>query len=91
MIAQINIEDRERYANYEAGFLDIFFQHEGKVLSVDEQPRTLEGEWNWTRTVLIEFPSQEAALAWYESAEYQELMQHRVAASVANVAMIRGV
>jgi uncharacterized protein (DUF1330 family) len=64
LIAQIKVEDRSRYAEYEAGFSDVCVKYEGKALGVDEQPTTLEGEWDWTRTVLIEFPSKEAALAW---------------------------
>jgi uncharacterized protein (DUF1330 family) len=31
----------------------------------------LEGEWQHRRTVIIEFPSREAAEGWYKSAEYK--------------------
>jgi len=88
LIATINIHDRDEYAKYESGFMDIFAQYSGKLLSVDETPVTLEGEWDYTRTVLIEFPSKTDATAWYESAAYQKLMQHRLAASTANLALI---
>ena len=90
LIAQLQISDRERYARYEAGFLDIFGRYDGKLLSVDEQPTVLEGEWPWTRTVLLEFPSRERALAWYESEDYRALMTHRHAASEGNVVIIDG-
>ena len=90
LIAEIEITDRAGYANYEAGFADVFMKFEGKMLSVDEQPTVLEGEWACTRTVLIEFPNEEAALAWYRSDEYQALARHRFAASTANVIMVKG-
>ncbi len=90
LIAQINIADRERYSVYESGFMDIFAQFDGKLLSVDESPDILEGEYAFTRTVLIEFPSKTAADAWYGSEAYQALAQHRFAASEGNIVMIKG-
>lgn len=90
LIATLNINDRERYSEYEAGFMDIFLRYKGTVLSVDEAPHALEGDWGFTRTVLIQFPSEEEALAWYQSEDYQTLMQHRTAASDGNIVMIKG-
>ena len=90
LIAQIDIKDREKYAKYEAGFMDIFLTYKGKILSVEENEYLLEGQWSFTRTVLSEFPSQEDALDWYNSKEYQVLVQHRFAASTANIVIISG-
>ena len=90
LIAQINIHDRTTYAKYASGFMDIFTRYRGRILSVDEAPRVIEGEWRYTRTVLIEFPSEDQALSWYNSREYQDLAQHRFAASDANVVLIQG-
>lgn len=90
LIATITIVDRETYGRYEAGFMEIFQQYSGKVLAVDENPHLLEGEWTVTRTVLIEFPDAEQAMAWYESEDYQALARHRYAASEANIVMIKG-
>lgn len=90
LIAQIQIDDRERYAQYEAGFMDIFMKYSGKILSVDETVATKEGDWPYTRTVLIEFPSKDEANAWYESDEYQQLAEHRLAASKGNIVLIQG-
>ena len=75
--AQINIQDREKYVLYEQGFMEIFARYEGKMLAVDEAPEVWEGQWSYTRTVLIEFPSAQAAKAWYNSPEYQQLATHR--------------
>ena len=90
LMAQIQIRDGGRYGQYEAGFMDIFRQYQGKVLSVDEVPQILEGEWPHTRTVLIEFPTREEANAWYESEEDQALARHRQAASVSHIALLNG-
>jgi len=91
IIAQIDIQDREKYAQYEAGFMDVFTSYKGKLLSVDENVSLLEGQWPATRTVLIEFPSKEEALAWYESEEYQSLAKHRFAASLADIVIVSGI
>jgi uncharacterized protein (DUF1330 family) len=90
IVAQIQIEDREGYSNYEAGFMAIFAQFNGKMLSVDESPTLLEGSWNYTRTVLIEFPSSADVNTWYHSDEYQALAQYRFASSQANIVSIQG-
>ncbi len=89
LVAQIDIADRDEYSKYEAGFFDIFSKYEGKMLAVDEQPNLLEGNWPFTRTVIIEFPSSELALDWYQSDEYQTLAKHRFASSNANIIMVK--
>jgi uncharacterized protein (DUF1330 family) len=70
--------------------MEIFERYGGRLLSVDEAPNVIEGEWNFARTVLLEFPSEAQALAWYRSPEYQELSRHRWAASKANLVLIKG-
>jgi uncharacterized protein (DUF1330 family) len=90
VIGTINIHDRATYTKYASGFREIFAPYGGKILSVDEAPKVLEGEWRCTRTVLLEFPTQEQALAWYHSPEYQELVRYRHAASAAQVVLVQG-
>lgn len=88
IISQITIHDRAIYDEYEAGFMEIFDQYEGTMLSVDENARRLEGEWTATRSVLMSFPSAETFRAWAGSKEYQELAKLRHAASVSNSIMV---
>ncbi|MGI9328384.1 MAG: DUF1330 domain-containing protein [Pseudomonadales bacterium] len=90
IIAKVDIHDRTKYATYESGFMQIFAQYSGRLLAVDENPQLLEGQWPYTRTVVIEFPSNEEAMAWYGSDEYQALAKHRTAASTASIVLING-
>jgi uncharacterized protein (DUF1330 family) len=90
LVAQLKIHDRARYNQYVAGFMEIFARYAGRVLAVEEAPKVLEGDWNYTRTVLLEFPSEEQARAWHESDAYQRLAQHRHAASDADIVLIQG-
>jgi uncharacterized protein (DUF1330 family) len=89
VIAQINIHDRKEYDRYEEGFDEIFEDYKGMVVTVDEDPVILEGDWPYGRTVLIRFPSEEEARRWYESEEYTELKQHRLNASQGNIVMVK--
>lgn len=88
-IALLSITDRERYGAYQSGFLEIFGRYSGKLLAVDETPVVKEGDWPYTRTVLIEFPDAEAFDTWFNSPEYQTLAEHRHAASTSSIAVIK--
>lgn len=90
IVARITIDDRETYARYEAGFMDIFTCYGGKLLAVEESPEVLEGDWACTRTIIAQFPDRTQALDWYNSKEYQALMRHRQAASTGHIALLDG-
>jgi len=90
IIAQISIHDRAEYEKYSDGFLDVFARFEGELLVVSEDPIVVEGEWPYTRTVLIRFPSADEARRWYESPEYQKIAQHRFRASKGNAVIVEG-
>ena len=90
IIARFKIHDRQGYGRYEEHFLEVFEPFGGTMLSVDEEPTILQGEFDFTRSVLIEFPSPEDAMAWMSSPEYQGIVNHRLEASVGNVIMVKG-
>ena len=90
IIARFKIHDRSEYDRYSAGFSAVFQKFDGKMLSVDEDPTVLAGEWDDTRSVIIEFPSKESALAWMTSDEYQAIAKHRNAGSTANSILVKG-
>lgn len=88
VVANLDIHDREGYRRYEAGFMQIFARHTGRMISVSDNATVLEGDYPFTRTVVIEFPDEVAARAWYDDADYQALMEHRHATSTGHVIMI---
>ena len=90
IIARFKIYDRAAYDRYEEGFGPIFEKFDGKMLSIDEEPTVLQGEWDYTRSVLIEFPSKESAFAWMTSPEYQEIAKDRLAGSEGESIMVEG-
>ena len=60
------------------------------LLSFDQKPEVLEGEWHGSQTVLLEFDSVEAAREWYNSEAYQEAVKLRQAAAKCNGVILSG-
>ena len=90
IVAKVTINDEDTYGLYRAGFGAILRQYEGQLLAASRDPTIVEGEWSATTTVLLRFASREQALEWYNSEEYQELVQIRHAASTADIIAIDG-
>jgi uncharacterized protein (DUF1330 family) len=88
VIAQVGIHDRTEYDAYSAGFLEVFARFQGELLAVSENPIVVEGDWPYTRTVLMRFPSADEARRWYESPEYQTIARHRLRGSVTNAVIV---
>jgi uncharacterized protein (DUF1330 family) len=66
----------------------VFARHDGELLVVDEATRGAEGQWPYTRTVLLRFPDEASLHRWHTSPEYQAIAQHRFKASTVNVAVV---
>lgn len=89
-VAQIRIHDPQEYQRYLDGFDQIFADYRGKVVAVDDSPTVLEGNWPYTRAVVIRFPNEDEAKRWYESPKYQSLAEHRISASDADIILVHG-
>jgi uncharacterized protein (DUF1330 family) len=82
VVFQEEITDLERYLNeYLPTAAETIEKHEGKVLVYTTDPEILEGEWDHSRTVVVEFPSVEAARDWYTDPAYEEVKPIRIEAS----------
>jgi uncharacterized protein (DUF1330 family) len=62
----------------------------GKFIVRGGNLKLLEGEWPHSRLVIIEFPSREAAEAWYRSPEYQKIIGLRLSSVVTNLIIVEG-
>jgi uncharacterized protein (DUF1330 family) len=90
-IAQIRINDQTEYQKYIDGSVEVFKKYNGKYLAVDNEPVPLEGDWNYTRIVLIRFDSRDDFDAWYESDEYQKFLQHRLKSADCDTILVKGI
>ena len=57
-VAQIEIHNQQKYKKYLSTVDDVFSQHKGKYLAADSSPTIIEGKWNYSKSVIIEFPSK---------------------------------
>ena len=89
-IANIKINDEDEYKKYLDKADEVFSKYNGKYLAVDNKPMILEGNWKYSRTVLIQFTSLEDFNNWYQSEEYQKILKHRLAAAECDTILIEG-
>jgi uncharacterized protein (DUF1330 family) len=90
-VAQIRIKDPVEYEKYLDKFDDIFTRYNGEYLAIDESPTLLEGDWNYTKSVLIKFNSKQDFEDWYYSKDYQKILKHRLNSSKCDTILIKGV
>jgi uncharacterized protein (DUF1330 family) len=90
IINNMTIHDGDAYKTYVRGFMPVFQKYGGTVLAAQNAPAPFEGTWPYDRTVLLSFPTREAAESWSRSPEYQEIAKHPRAGAVSNVVLLDG-
>ena len=73
LIAQVNIKNEEPYKEYVKQTTPLIEKYNGKFLVRGGKFENVLGKWDYARTVVIEFPSYEILLKWYNSEEYQPI------------------
>lgn len=91
VLAEIEITNPEGYKAYTALVPATIEQYGGKFLHRGGGIHVFEGEWPQRRRVIIEFPSKERALEWYNSPEYAKPLALRKANSNGRLLLLDGV
>jgi uncharacterized protein (DUF1330 family) len=86
LIVNYDITDPEKYKEYQMGAAPIMAGG-GRLLVLDRESTVKEGDAG-VQTVVIEYPTKEAALAAYESADYQAVVGIRLSATANGRAVI---
>lgn len=89
-VAQIRVNDPIVYEKYLENFDEIFSKFKGKYLAIDESPVLLEGKWDYTKSVLVEFGSKNEFEDWYYSVEYQKILKYRLKAAKCDTILLEG-
>ena len=89
-VTNIKIKDKLEYQKYVNLVDDVFSKFKGKYLAVDDNPKIVEGNWEYSRVVIIEFATEKDFSDWYNSKEYQEILKHRMSASISDGMLIKG-
>lgn len=91
VVAQIKVTDPETYPQYVALVQPIIDKFAGEFLVRGGKSESYEGEPAGDRTVVIRFPSFEAAKSWYHSQDYAEAKKLRMSASTSVQTIVEGI
>jgi uncharacterized protein (DUF1330 family) len=86
VVIETDVRDPEQYERYKAASPDTVQGGGGRFVVRGGELAVLEGDWNPSRLVILEFPDLEAVKQWYASPEYQEVRRLREGA--ANLRMV---
>jgi len=91
VVVEVEITDPERIKDYQAMVPATIAAFGGKYLVRGGEVETLEGSWNPSRVVVLEFESVEQAKRWWDSDEYREARDLRQATASTNMIVVQGV
>jgi uncharacterized protein (DUF1330 family) len=91
LIADTEIHDQTLYDEYKRKVLPVIQKFGGRFVVRGAPHVVLEGSWNPTRLVVIEFPDMATLKAWYASPEYAPLLALRQPAANDHLVAVEGV
>ena len=86
----VEVLDPEKLEEYARRVAPIVAQYGGRYVVLGGQVDLVEGDWQPTHPVMLEFPSLEQAHRWYSSDEYRDLKALRLSAVRSNAVFIEG-
>ncbi len=90
VILDITVTDPVVYEDYKKLSGATVAQHGGTFLVRGGAVESLEGSWNPSRFVVIEFESAEQAKTWWNSEEYKIPKEIRNKASISHTIVVQG-
>jgi len=90
VIYQGEVTDPDRYAEYRAKAGESVAAAGGRFVVRGGEVTSLEGDPPPGRTVVVEFPTRQAAVDWYHGAAYTEARAIRANAAVARMYVVDG-
>jgi uncharacterized protein (DUF1330 family) len=90
VVVLLDVADPDAYAEYARKASQIEDRYGGRALVAADADNLLEGSWPSERVVVLEFPSTDAARAWFENPEYQAVIPLRHKATDSNILLVEG-
>lgn len=91
VIVETDIHDPDRYERYKAASPAAVAAGGGRFVVRGGELAVLEGDWEPTRLVVLEFEDLEAAKRWYDSPAYQDAKKLREGAAQLRMVAVQGV
>jgi len=90
LIANVNVQDAATFEEYRKQVPATIAKHGGRYLVRGGRVERLEGAWNPTRLVVLEFPSMAQARAWYDSEDYRGPKALRMQCALTDAIFVEG-
>ena len=90
VIIETDVHDPEQYERYKAASPEAVHSGGGHFVVRGGELAVLEGDWDPSRLVVLEFADLEAAKRWYYSPEYQEAKRLRDGAANLRMVAVQG-
>lgn len=90
LIVQMKVTDPDRYSEYLAPARASVEAAGGRYLARGGEISVLEGDGAPERTVIVEFPSRQAAVDWYHGEAYGEARAIRTGAAEVSMYVVDG-
>jgi len=90
VIVNVDTKHPQEYERYKEMAQTTVAQYGGRYLVRGGQMNVLEGSWDPTRIVILEFPSYEKAHEWWRSAEYAPAKELRQRLSATDLLIVEG-
>lgn len=90
MIADVNVTDPAGFEEYRKLVSATIEAYGGRYVVRGGATETVEGDWNPSRLVIVEFDSVEQAKAWYYSPEYAGPKEMRHNSATTNAIFAEG-
>ena len=89
-IVDVDVTDEDTYATYATQVPPIIKQYGGRYLVRGGKTQTLEGDWQPSRLVVLEFDDTAEARRFYDSKEYQAIVAFRHRAARTRLVLVEG-
>jgi uncharacterized protein (DUF1330 family) len=90
VVANVAVNDPVAYEAYRSQTGAIIAQYGGRALVKGGALQVREGDPGLSRLVILEFPSVQAAAAFYDSPEYQAILPIRQAHAESSLCIVEG-
>ena len=91
IIVEVKVHDAKLYDEYRGQVQPTLDKYGGRYLVRGGKTELLEGDWNPSRMVVLEFPSADDARAWWSSPEYADPKSLRQRSAVTHMILAEGV
>jgi uncharacterized protein (DUF1330 family) len=91
VIVETDITDPDRYERYKAASPGAIAAGGGRFLARGGELDVLEGDWQPSRLVVLEFADLAATRAWYDSEIYRQARELRAGAARLRMVAVQGV